>query len=795
MTTTAQRPALSHDVELRPFAVFASAGDEERRRRSADVLTLVVAGLVVLAAALESRDPTAFGDSVTRLLTSLPDWVDTLLAGVFALSAVYVAVLIVVTAVARDRPGLVRDLLVAAAATILAATLLSRVVEGSWPTFQGVFDGGGPRFPVLRVALVASVVMTAAPHVVRPMRRLGYATIASSGAAAIALEFGAVADVVGAFGIGLGIAALVHIVWGSPAGAPSLFRVRSALQRLGLDVAEFTHLPSARGELRLACADETGRPLVVKVYGQDAADAQLLAKAWRYLWYRHGGETLTITRREQVEHEALVTLLAQRAGVTTSDLVTTGLTASGDRLLVVAPRFAGSGRVELGPEHLDAAWSQLGALHQVRIAHGHLDHEHVAGAADGGVALDDWAMATCEASEAMLLADFAALLVLSATVAGQERAIDAAVRHAGSETLASAIPYVQSPALPSTLRDKVKRAGVDLEALRADAAAAADARGLELVQVQRVSWQQLLMTAITSLAIYYVISRLIDIGLDTIIDSLKGAAWGWLLVALPVGQLPRFSDAVSAQGACDEPLPYGPTVALEMSLSFINLAVPSTAARVSMEVRYYQKRGIAAAKALTFGALDSMSLFITQIAILVLTLGVGSATLDLTPDSSSASDAAKKLGIIVLIAVVAGMLTLVLVRRIRRWVWNLLTQARDALRGIGSIHRWALLFGGNLLTQILFSVTLGLCVLAFGHHVSFVNLLAINVVVSLFAGLMPVPGGIGVSEGATTACLVAVGVPQADALSAVLAYRMITFYLPPLWGYFTLRWLRTHDYL
>jgi hypothetical protein len=29
----------------------------------------------------------------------------------------------------------------------------------------------------------------------------------------------------------------------------------------------------------------------------------------------------------------------------------------------------------------------------------------------------------------------------------------------------------------------------------------------------------------------------------------------------------------------------------------------------------------------------------------------------------------------------------------------------------------------------------------------------------------------------------------------VLAYRMVTFYLPPLWGYFTLRWLRTHDYL
>lgn len=53
VTTTTQRPALSHAVELRPFAVFVSAGDEERRRRSADVLTLVIAGFVVLAAALE----------------------------------------------------------------------------------------------------------------------------------------------------------------------------------------------------------------------------------------------------------------------------------------------------------------------------------------------------------------------------------------------------------------------------------------------------------------------------------------------------------------------------------------------------------------------------------------------------------------------------------------------------------------------------------------------------------------------------------------------------------------------
>jgi uncharacterized membrane protein YbhN (UPF0104 family) len=235
-------------------------------------------------------------------------------------------------------------------------------------------------------------------------------------------------------------------------------------------------------------------------------------------------------------------------------------------------------------------------------------------------------------------------------------------------------------------------------------------------------------------------------------------------------------------------------VALEMSISFINLAIPSTAARVALEVRFFQKQGVAAAKALTFGALDSVSLFITQLAILIVTVGFGLTSLDFTLDTGNVSGA-KKLAVLAIIAVVIGLIVVFAVRRWRQWVFQQLAQAREALRGIGSINRWGLLFGGNLLAQILFSATLGLCVLAFGYHVSLVNLMAINVMVSFFAGLMPVPGGIGVTEAALTAGLVSAGVPQTAALSAVLIYRILTYYLPPAWGFFTLSWLKQHDYL
>ena len=382
----------------------------------------------------------------------------------------------------------------------------------------------------------------------------------------------------------------------------------------------------------------------------------------------------------------------------------------------------------------------------------------------------------------------------SAAVAGNDRAIELATAHIGPDGLIAAIPYLQKPVLTANLRRTVKTAGVNLEALRDAAAKATDEPLPELVKLERVKWTSLLMMAVLLAAVWYVISQIADIGWDNLVDTFQSAIWGWVVLALIVGQLPRFADAISVLGACDQPLAYGPVVGLELSISFINLAIPSTAARVALEVRFFQKQGVAAAKAVTFGALDSVSLFITQLAILLVTLGFGMTTLDFSLDGDDVSGAAK-LAVLAIVAVVIGIIVVLVVRRLREWVFEQLRQARDALRGIGAINRWGLLFGGNLLAQILFSMTLGLCVLAFGYHVSLVNLMAINVMVSFFAGLMPVPGGIGVTEAALTAGLVAAGVPQTEALSAVLVYRVLTYYLPPLWGFFAMQWLRRHDYL
>ena len=91
---------------------------------------------------------------------------------------------------------------------------------------------------------------------------------------------------------------------------------------------------------------------------------------------------------------------------------------------------------------------------------------------------------------------------------------------------------------------------------------------------------------------------------------------------------------------------------------------------------------------------------------------------------------------------------------------------RGALHGLRSPRRLLLLFGGNLVSILLFSATLGLFVVALGTSCPSADLVVTTISVSLLAGLLPVPGGIGVVESGLTFGLVAAGMPEAPAFAA-----------------------------
>ena len=162
--------------------------------------------------------------------------------------------------------------------------------------------------------------------------------------------------------------------------------------------------------------------------------------------------------------------------------------------------------------------------------------------------------------------------------------------------------------------------------------------------------------------------------------------------------------------------------------------------------------------------------------------------------------------VIAIVLVIVGLVISLLVPRLRarlfgsvpKWrasVKAQLVEVRESLTVLRRPRKVALMLGGNLGAQVLQAVALGLCLEAFGDSAHLSQLILINTFVSLFAGLMPVPGGMGVAEAGYTAGLQAIGVPSAVAISTAIAFRMVTFYLPPIWGAFGMRWLRRRAYV
>jgi uncharacterized protein (TIRG00374 family) len=120
---------------------------------------------------------------------------------------------------------------------------------------------------------------------------------------------------------------------------------------------------------------------------------------------------------------------------------------------------------------------------------------------------------------------------------------------------------------------------------------------------------------------------------------------------------------------------------------------------------------------------------------------------------------------------------------------------RSTFAGLRNPKKLGQLVGGNVAGELLFATALGLMCLALGYHISLVDLLVINLSVSLFSSFIPIPGGIGVVEGGLMVGLSGVGVPQSAALAIAILYRMCTFYLPPIAGWFAMRWLTRNSYL
>jgi tRNA A-37 threonylcarbamoyl transferase component Bud32 len=222
----------------------------------------------------------------------------------------------------------------------------------------------------------------------------------------------------------------------------------------------------------------------VRVPGRDAQDTQRADRRWRLLAYRDPPRSSPVGRLEQVEHEALTTLLATQVAVRVPEVVAVGMGPEGDAVLVtrqpdVAPlELASPDQVSDGL--LEALWRQVALLHVAGISHGRLNASNVM-VVDGEPMLVDFSAATLGAPQSALEIDVAELLVACCVLVGPDRTLATALDAGWADSVARVLPYLQWAALTPHLRDLARTHEVGLKELRAAVAAATGVPEPELV--------------------------------------------------------------------------------------------------------------------------------------------------------------------------------------------------------------------------------------------------------------------------------------------------------------------------
>ncbi|MGI8576959.1 MAG: lysylphosphatidylglycerol synthase domain-containing protein [Nocardioidaceae bacterium] len=664
------------------------------------------------------------------------------------------------------------------------------------PTLLRQPGPGGFQFPDARVAVIAALVTAAGPYLTRLSRDTGWILVVLVAAADVFLGHNLPLDTFAGGVLGWGTGTLFHLVIGAPGRRTSEVAVRLALGRAGLNDACVTAV--RRQLLRpqeydvVTCVGDRLQMKVVRRMHRLAGPWYKLRRALASLEVEH--EPGLSTPRHEVEHEAYVTLLAERAGVGTVPVLLAGEIEHGPPFLirryVEGRRLSTLARGAIADALLDDIWADVMALGAEHIAHHDLRAVNILVDSAGHPRIVDFTFSRVGGPSGQGAQDAAEMLVSLASVVGVKRAVSSAVRSLPRQTLQDALPYLQWLALHRRMRKQLGGGRVALTELRE---CLADRIGAPIPPFRspvRPATVAILLAG--GLAVYLLLPQLSS--MNEVLQSLSRADWRWLVAAAASGLLAIPASALTVLGSSRAALPIGKTVAVQVAAAFTGRTTAAGIGFYGINLVYLERLGLRRTHAVGVLVLNRAVVgLISAVATVLGILAIGKAA----PVGQLAVPTGWQVlgGAALLVVAVAAFLWSPFGRR-RVWqplVVSTRELVRELLPTLRQPIRAAQLFGGSVVFLALSAAGLAATLAAFAPSFPVVPVFAVFVVGSTLGQLAPTPGGLGAVEGALVAGLTAIGVSSTDAVAAVLASRALTFWLPVLPGLVAFRLLQHRD--
>lgn len=458
----------------------------------------------------------------------------------------------------------------------------------------------------------------------------------------------------------------------------------------------------------------------------------------------------------------------------------------------------------------------------------------------GTITLTDLRGGEIAAGDLVLRMDIAQLLTTLGLRVGAERSVASAVSVLGPDAVADCLPLLQPIALSRSTRATLRKLARErsdrereavLESSRAAKAAreadsasptarsAADRKAekkalddaldgareedllsqirqqvllirpqapVEPARLERIRPRTLVSFIAGAFGAYFLLTQLAHVNFATIVSE---ARWGWVGAAMAFSVLTYFAAAMSLLGFVPERVPFLRTVLAQVAGSFVKLVAPAAVGGVALNTRFLQRAGIR--PGLAVASVGASQLFgLASHILLLLSFGYLTGT-EKTPEMTpSRTVIAGLLTVAVLVLVVTAVpfLRKFVATRVRALFAGVVPRMLDVLQRPQKLLTG---IGGMLLLTGCFVMCLDASIRAFGggEAISYASIAVVFLAGNALGSAAPTPGGIGAVETTLTLGLIAAGLENQVAISAVLLFRLMTFWLPVLPGWISFNFL------
>ncbi len=609
--------------------------------------------------------------------------------------------------------------------------------------------------------------------------------------------------------LGWSVGLAVRYAIGAASTRPRGSEVAEALSAAGQPVVRLERMYENTVEPRRYLGKQRdGKRLRVAVLDRDTYGSALAYRFWRRVRLRGPATRRSfLTVRSAIDHMALMALMVRDAGVTTPELL--AVSEVGPYAALVAFRdLAGTSLASyeetlrdvdepdpepLSDETLQQIWQSLKLLQERKIVHRGLTGEHVlltsssgGGTEDtDGIALLEVNSGEIAASDLALRLDTVQLLTTVAIVVGPERAVRTAVDVLGADPVIDALPLLQSIALSRSTRALLKDHKGLLHDLRTQIIDVTPADPeVEEIKLERLTVRGVVAVLGGAVAVYFIATQFTKVDFT----KLSSVDWRWASLAFVFAFLTYLGAGMTCVGFVVSKVSLFRATLTQYAVGFAGLLAPTAVGTVALNVRFLERSGVDPAVAVSSVGLVQLIMFIGHVVLIVL-FGVLAGT---GAESSFAPPQGAVIAVLVVVLVAIIALSLPPGRRlVQARVRPLLSRVIPRLVAVFQVpSKLATGLGGALLLNLAYIGALFASVRAFQGSLSFAAVAVVYLAGSVVGAVVPTPGGIGAIEAAMAAGLTATGLPGSIAVSAVLLYRIATFWVPIPVGWLSLTYLQ-----